>query len=230
MMCGVFGFISNDGNGPSLTALERIAKATESRGPHAFGLAWVDSRGRLKMFKQTGRISNHLGVLELAVDARMLIGHCRFATHGDPRNNLNNHPHPADGGWFVHNGVIGRYRQLIDDYSLAPVTQCDSEVLGLLIEELDGTLMERCIRAVQLAQSASLAMLGLWRSPQRLVAIRSGNPLHVAETAGGCYLASLAQGMPAGAYNLRDQTALSFTIEHGKAKMIAYDAAEVIEM
>lgn len=228
-MCGIFGFISNNGSGPNLDRLRKIALATEARGPHAFGLAWVDERGRLKMYKQPGRISNHLGLLEMASDAQLLIGHCRWATHGDPRNNLNNHPHPVDGGWFVHNGVIHNHERLIEENCLAPVTDCDSEVLGLLVEELDGSLVERMIAATQLAGDSPLATMALWRSPKRLIAIRSGNPLHLCETARGTYLASLSRGLPDGAYMIRDKTALSFRIdENQKAKMVAFDASEVV--
>ena len=64
--------------------LEAIARVTMRRGPHAFGFAWIDSRGRLKMFKKTGRIVDHLSLLAMAQDAQFLIGHCRYATHGDP--------------------------------------------------------------------------------------------------------------------------------------------------
>ena len=105
-MCGVFGFVSRNQGRVDLQVLRRVAQATERRGPHAFGFAWIDRRGRLKCYKQTGRVGDHLGLLGMAADARMLIGHCRFATQGSPADNINNHPHPADGGWLVHNGQV----------------------------------------------------------------------------------------------------------------------------
>ena len=80
-MCGVFGFVSRDGGKMNVELLGRIAEVTERRGPHAFGFAWIDRRGRLKCYKQTGRITDHLGLMMMAADARMLIGHCRFAFH-----------------------------------------------------------------------------------------------------------------------------------------------------
>jgi glucosamine 6-phosphate synthetase-like amidotransferase/phosphosugar isomerase protein len=221
-MCGVFGFVSrNDGRlNPELLA--RIATATERRGPHAFGFAWIDRRGRMKCYKQTGRITDHLGLLMMAADARMLIGHCRFATQGSPADNINNHPHAADGGWIVHNGVIRQYQGIVDVFDLNPVSACDSEVLGLLIEKGKGNVLDRCRSAVRVVASGDeektlfggeqpLVLLGLWPRPDRMVAVRRGNPLHIGRTEQGLYLASLADGLPGEVHAIKDHTARLFT-------------------
>jgi glucosamine 6-phosphate synthetase-like amidotransferase/phosphosugar isomerase protein len=158
----------------------------------------------------------------MASDARMLIGHCRYATQDIPADNINNHPHPADGGWIVHNGQIRNYGQLVDAFDLSPVSACDSEVLGLLIEQGTGNVFDRCRDAVDMvgdgeeegtlfACQQPLVLLGLWPRPDRLVAIRRGNPLHWSETAEGYYLASLADGLPGTVRALRDNTGSLFT-------------------
>jgi glucosamine--fructose-6-phosphate aminotransferase (isomerizing) len=208
-MCGVFGFASFDGKGPNIKRLADIAKVTQRRGPHAFGFSWVDGQGRLRMFKQSGRISDYLGVLAVAHDARLLIGHCRYATHGAPSNNLNNHPHPADGGWIVHNGVIGRHEEIARHRELLQVTECDSEVLGLLIEQGKSSLLRRrCVDAVQEVSGSPLVMLGLWSRPGRLIAIRDGNPLSLGLCNGRAYLGSLADGLPGKVVEVEDQSGL----------------------
>ena len=211
-MCGVFGFVSYDGKGPHLGRLQRIARVTMTRGAHAFGFAWLDGRGRLHSFKQTGRIVDALGLLAMAADARLLIGHCRYATHGDAGNNLNNHPHPADGGWIVHNGVVREYDRIVQRNDFVPVSECDSEVLGLLIEAGDGTLAQRCRAAAREACEGPLAMLGLWSRPGRLVAVRAGNPLHVGTVGKGArhYLGSLPEGLPGKVWGVPDGTGLEF--------------------
>nr|MBA3776947.1 class II glutamine amidotransferase [Betaproteobacteria bacterium] len=162
-MCAIFGFIARRPDARvNLRTLAAIARGNVARGPHAFGFAWVDVLGRLRMYKQTGRLVDHLGVLSMARDARMLIGHLRYATHGDAGNNLNNHPHPADGGWIVHNGVLRNYEPLIARHRLRPVSECDSEALGLLIEQSeDPSLSGRVADAVN-AADGPLAMLGIW--------------------------------------------------------------------
>lgn len=195
-MCGIFGYATKDGKALSVATLKRIAVITMRRGADAWGMAWIDGKGQIRSYKQTGRIVDGLALLNMARDARFLIGHCRYATHGSPENNANNHPHAADGGWIVHNGIIGNYRQIIDQNDLNPVTDCDSEVLGLLIERIPGRIEDRCWQAADFADPFPLAMLGLWK-PGQLVALRQYNqPLHVGETKGGFYLASLAEGLP----------------------------------
>jgi len=186
-MCGVFGFVARDGKGPELGRLKRIAAATMARGPHAWGMAWIDSRGRLKCFKQTGRIVDALGLLAMAADARMLIGHCRYATQGAPENNLN-----------------------IEAEELFPVSDCDSEVLGLLIEKGSGSLLGRSIWAARHVRGP-LALLGLWSRPARLVALKAGNPLCLGVEAKRYYLGSLPDGLPGEVRAFKDGQALEFT-------------------
>lgn len=105
-MCGIFGFIAKDGAGPELTRLRRLALVTELRGEHAFGLAWLDADGALQTFKCPAAARDCLGALDRCRDARIVIGHCRYATHGSPADNRNNHPHPAGRGQLVHNGIV----------------------------------------------------------------------------------------------------------------------------
>lgn len=214
-MCGVFGFISKNGKtGPDLQVLRVIAKVTESRGPHAFGFAWIDSRGRMRSFKQQGRVSEYLPILDMLKDARMMIGHCRYATHGAPASNINNHPHPCDGGWVVHNGVIGNYLDILSDREYWPTSECDSEVLGLLIEDSqqEGLLL-RCVDAVDnVTHGNPLVFLGLWPSTHggRLVVIRRGNPLHLGRTEKSFYFASLSKGLPGQVNAVKNGNAIEF--------------------
>jgi glucosamine 6-phosphate synthetase-like amidotransferase/phosphosugar isomerase protein len=212
-MCGVFGFTSKNGKPVDLGRLREIATVTNTRGNHAWGLAWIDTRGRLCQFRQSGPIVDALPLLSMARDAVALIGHCRYATQGDPADAVNNHPHPADGGWIVHNGMLHGYRQLVRDHGLLPVSQCDSEVLGLLIERLDGDdLVDRVAAATAAAlrpQRSALVLLGLWK-PGQVIAVRRGNPLVTSQTRRGVWLASLPGGLPATVRDVPDQHVLAF--------------------
>lgn len=208
-MCGVFGFVARGSKSLDLQQLKRIAVQTETRGHHAFGFAWIDKAGRMKMFKQTGRISDHLSTLNMARDARMLIGHCRWATHG-AITNLNNHPHPVDGGWLVHNGVIGDYQAIAKRHGFRMVSECDTEILGHLVEHCDGTLASRCRWAVNQTRYSPLVMLGLWKHPRRLVVVRRGNPLYLGLDDTGSYLGSCIDDLPGQVSKVIDNRVLEF--------------------
>ncbi len=194
-MCGVFGYVRTDDAGPDIDRLQQLAVITESRGEHAFGLAWVGTDGAINAFKRTGPAHDHLGVLERCHDAVVLIGHCRYATHGSPTDNRNNHPHAAGGGYLVHNGVVFNHERLIEQYALRMRSACDSEVLARLMARHAGTIARRAAWAAGQA-AGDLAVLGVWRDPARLLVVRRGKPLHVGKGPGGHYFASLATGLP----------------------------------
>ena len=195
-MCGIFGYVAKNDTPVSMGILRQIAATTETRGPHAWGMAWVGANGKMRSYKQTGRIVDALALLSMAKDARLLIGHCRWATHGSPADNTNNHPHDGGDSWVVHNGVIGHYRTLVARHSLRMHTDCDSEVLGLMLQKFPGKPIARAAKTAREAMGDSpFAMMALW--PDRLVAARAnGQPLHVGETPDAYYLASLKPGLP----------------------------------
>ena len=64
-MCGIFGFVTSGGQGPDISRLRRIAVITQTRGDHAFGLAWLDADGDIDTFKRPGPAKSHLDELEI---------------------------------------------------------------------------------------------------------------------------------------------------------------------
>ncbi len=224
-MCGIFGFITKNGRGPDLARLRRIAAVTQQRGHHAFGLAWLGHDGKIHTYKRPGPVTANLGDVDRCRGATVVVGHCRWATHGRPEDNRNNHPHPAGRGWFVHNGVVQNHARLVRKYRLEMHTECDSEVLGLLMARFPGALGLRAARAAEVAEGGRLAILGLWRKPARLLIVRSGNPLAFGETAGGFYFASLPEGLPGKVMSLTDRYAGVLTYRDGELQHDAYSIA-----
>ena len=214
-MCGIFGYIAKHGRGPDLARLRRIALETETRGRHAFGLAWLDRDGALRTFKRPGAASEALDDLRMVRDAVVVVGHCRWATHGAPEDNRNNHPHPAGRGWLVHNGVVHNHQRLARDYRLAPRTQCDSEVLGLLLARMAGPIDLRAARAAE-AADGPLALLGVWAKPARLLVVRRGKPLSIGDTDDGSYFGSLAGELPGITLPIPDGYAGVLSLQSGK--------------
>lgn len=223
-MCGIFGFITRQGEGPEIARLRRLALITQTRGEHAFGLAWLNSDGAIETFKRPGPAQNYLDELERCRDAIIVIGHCRYATHGSPADNRNNHPHPVGAGQFVHNGVVHNHEDLVERYGLRPQTQCDSEVLGLLMVRCPGTSNQRAAWAANQALG-DLAMLAVWRKPARLLVARRGRPLHFGQAAHGYYFASLPEGLPGRPGVVTDRTSRVLGYQDGELALVGQPIA-----
>jgi hypothetical protein len=216
-MCGIFGYASSTGKGPDVDTLVKIALATEKRGEHAHGWAWSDPKGGLGHYKAPGKISAPDAIerlVDMTRNAVAIIGHCRLATHGTPAENQNNHPHPLRDGFYVHNGIIHNYEQLLQSYGLKPASACDSEVLGLLFRHgsyRTGRRAERWRRVVGRAEHyGRLVTLCLWK--EHLLAARAGNgnPLHTGKDARGKYMASLQGGLPGEVMYIKPYYMLTF--------------------
>jgi len=107
--------------------------------------------------------------------------------------------------------VVLNHTSLVRQYRLTMQTQCDSEVLGLLMARFPGALGLRAVRAAEMALG-NLAILGLWRNPARLLIVRNGNPLSFGETAGGYYFASLPEELPGRVTEIKDHYAGVLTL------------------
>lgn len=223
-MCGIFGFVTRQGEGPEIARLRRLALITQTRGEHAFGLAWLNADGRIETFKRPGAAQHYLDELERCRDAIIVVGHCRYATHGSPADNRNNHPHPVGSGQFVHNGVVHNHEDLVERYGLRPQTQCDSEVLGLLMARCPGTTNQRAAWAANQAMG-DLAMLAIWRKPARLLVARRGRPLHFGRASHGYYFASLPEGLPGRAQAVHDGTSRVVGYQDGELAVVGQPIA-----
>jgi glucosamine 6-phosphate synthetase-like amidotransferase/phosphosugar isomerase protein len=221
-MCGIAGAINNGKGRLTKKSLRNMANGIEMRGRHAYGAAWVDSDNRVRMHKGEGPISKFIdGILDAMHDPRVVILHTRWTTHGPATRNENNHPHPCDGGWLVHNGQIPNYLDLIEEYGLLTSSSCDSEVLGLLIPEFSGTLLERVVETVNACSlDAPLCMGGIWANPTRLAVVKRGNPLFIGTgSTGNVYFSSCPIGLPGQPRPLEDSSAFVFTYGQGASSM-----------
>lgn len=142
-MCGILGFIGKSANPKaSFELANALLVKTEIRGEHATGF-WSCERGDGRIFfdkepvKSTVYATRDIWSRQYAaVNADLLIAHCRFSSAGvgHEKYNKNNHPHASADRRvaLVHNGKIPEYGALKCRYDLR--SDCDSEILLSMFE------------------------------------------------------------------------------------------------
>ena len=184
-MCGIVGYIGNRDAYPILIkGLQRL----EYRGYDSAGVALINNKQQLKVYKAKGKVAD----LEHAVESKDVSGtigiaHTRWATHGEP-NQVNAHPHYSESEELaiIHNGIIENYavlKQGLIKHGYSFKSETDTEVLIQLIEYIKKTDKTDLRTAVQLALSqvvGAYAIVVLDRNnPDEMVAARKGSPLVV---------------------------------------------------
>jgi len=143
-MCGIYGYIGT----PSTKALElfqNLGIESETRGTHATGYYGINGHviSSKAPLKATDFFQTHQFQKLNANIPNILIGHNRFATHGTPKENKNNHPFVSSRFGFIHNGVVGQVKVDVETKS-----ECDSEkIFRYFIKKY--TAHHKKIRAIQ---------------------------------------------------------------------------------
>lgn len=133
-MCGIAG--------ASLSPMERtdagrlasaLMLAIEERGPHATGVAW-EAHGHIEVLKDGVRARKFAHRDHVPATAHVFFTHTRYATHGTPSDNANNHPFMQAGVTGAHNGIIANHRELFAFVGSGHrMSECDSEAVFALL-------------------------------------------------------------------------------------------------
>jgi predicted glutamine amidotransferase len=123
-MCRIFGISYSDkAEREELDAGEIAAILYPSlihQGPHAWG--WMTYNGQqqdlgIRSFKFPGRSDTEkafkIQLGNIDPEPTWLVGHLRYATHGSPQDNRNNHPLPHGNVIGVHNGVLRNHDEIL---------------------------------------------------------------------------------------------------------------------
>jgi len=190
-MCGIIGYTGHE------NAREIIIKglrALEYRGYDSAGIA-LYKEGKATIKKCKGRVENLEKLLKKDEHSPCAIGHTRWATHGKP-DDTNAHPFKTENLSLVHNGIIENFAALKRDLSkkgITPISQTDSEVAALIIEEEFGKCREPRV-AIENAEKrfeGSFAFSIIFdKMPDRIFAIRRGSPLILGKGERGFFTAS----------------------------------------
>lgn len=119
-MCGLYGFVTRKPDPINIIDLERLAINSDVRGKDATGYSAIGNYS--STVKMPVRARNFSFKALYRLNPITVIAHNRAATHGDPRNNINNHPFTSKRFSFAHNGNLKNQGIHIPIQS-----ECDSE-------------------------------------------------------------------------------------------------------
>lgn len=160
---------------------------SERRGPHATGVAWVNRYGEHSIYKQPVPASRfvldealHDVLSDVDAATTILMGHTRWKTRGDQRNNANNHPIRAGNVIGTHNGHIANADYLFSRLKLPRFAEVDSEVIFRIA---DSTLEDGALQVVPLVRGLSRcrgqmsAMMVSRLDPETAIVVKGDKPL-----------------------------------------------------
>lgn len=197
-MCGIVGYI---GDKKAHEVIINGLKRLEYRGYDSAGIALFN--GSLEIKKGKGKVAKLESLIDSSDDAKIGIGHTRWATHGEP-NDINSHPHTSSSEKLalVHNGIIENYNSLkkvLESKGHTFYSQTDTEVLAKLIEDVYSKNPDDFKKAVQIALAQVEGTYGVAiihaDFPDQLIVARKGSPLLLGVGDGEMLIASDASAV-----------------------------------
>lgn len=195
-MCGIVGYI---GTKQAYPILVNGLKRLEYRGYDSAGVAMINDKGDLNVYKTKGKVADlEAFCADKDITGMVGIAHTRWATHGEP-SSVNAHPHYSESKnlAIIHNGIIENYAEIkkrLEEKGMHFRSQTDTEVLVQLIEYIQTTRNVDLLTAVQVALhqvigAYAVAVLDK-NNPRQIIAARKQSPLVVGIGDGEFYLGS----------------------------------------
>ncbi|MFI3286770.1 MAG: glutamine--fructose-6-phosphate transaminase (isomerizing) [Rikenellaceae bacterium] len=184
-MCGIVGYI---GSREAYPILIKGLKRLEYRGYDSAGVALIDNKNSLNIYKEKGKVAElEAHAANKDTSGSVGIAHTRWATHGEPCQR-NSHPHYSSSKRLaiIHNGIIENYaplRQNLESKGYTFQSDTDTEVLVQLIEYILESNNIDLLTATQLAfhqvvGAYAVAILDS-NAPKQIIAARKSSPLVV---------------------------------------------------
>lgn len=173
-MCGIIGYI---GNRNAQQILIEGLKRLEYRGYDSAGIGLFDRE--IKIIKTKGEVKELEKKLTKS-NAKIGVGHTRWATHGEP-SDRNAHPFYDCTKKFalLHNGIIENYAKIKQELIKQGhrfSSETDTEVLVHLIEKNFNGNVENAVIKTLNEVSGGYAIVVL-SNQEKIVAVKNENPL-----------------------------------------------------
>ena len=184
-MCGIVGYI---GKREAYPILIKGLKRLEYRGYDSAGVALLNAKDELSVYKTKGKVSDlEAYCADKDISGSLGIAHTRWATHGEP-SSRNAHPHYSESRnlALIHNGIIENYADLkskLIDKGVKFISDTDTEVLVQFVEYVMVRKNLDLLAAVQLVLHEVIGAYAIAivdrRQPDTIIAARKQSPLVV---------------------------------------------------
>ena len=184
-MCGIVGYI---GKREAYPILIKGLKRLEYRGYDSAGVALLNAKNELSVYKTKGKVSDlEAYCADKDITGSLGIAHTRWATHGEP-SSRNAHPHYSESRnlALIHNGIIENYADLkskLIDKGVKFISDTDTEVLVQFVEYVMVRKNLDLLTAVQLVLHEVIGAYAIAivdrRQPDTIIAARKQSPLVV---------------------------------------------------
>ena len=184
-MCGIVGYI---GKREAYPILIKGLKRLEYRGYDSAGVALLNAKGDLSVYKTKGKVSDlEAYCADKDITGSLGIAHTRWATHGEP-SSRNAHPHYSESKnlALIHNGIIENYADLkskLIEKGIKFISDTDTEVLVQFVEYVMVRKNLDLLTAVQLVLHEVIGAYAIAivdkRLPDTIIAARKQSPLVV---------------------------------------------------
>jgi glucosamine--fructose-6-phosphate aminotransferase (isomerizing) len=184
-MCGIVGYI---GKREAYPILIKGLKRLEYRGYDSAGVALLNAKGDLSVYKTKGKVSDlEAYCADKDITGSLGIAHTRWATHGEP-SSRNAHPHYSESKnlALIHNGIIENYADLkskLIEKGVTFISDTDTEVLVQFVEYVMVRKNLDLLTAVQLVLHEVIGAYAIAivdkRQPDTIIAARKQSPLVV---------------------------------------------------
>ena len=184
-MCGIVGYI---GKREAYPILIKGLKRLEYRGYDSAGVALLNAKSDLSVYKTKGKVSDlETYCADKDITGSLGIAHTRWATHGEP-SSRNAHPHYSESKnlALIHNGIIENYADLkskLIEKGVTFISDTDTEVLVQFVEYVMVRKNLDLLTAVQLVLHEVIGAYAIAivdkRQPDTIIAARKQSPLVV---------------------------------------------------
>jgi predicted glutamine amidotransferase len=134
-IAGIFAFDKIKNRTLVYNLVRKMMLQMESGGPHASGIALIDTDLDLHWYYKIGKPAHEFVDLPqlkkaiLGMSYNLVLIHTRYATHGPASDNINNHPFCKNNNFLIHNGVIHDYQRINNKFEVTNESECDSETI-----------------------------------------------------------------------------------------------------